>query len=105
VDAFEQLVSEILWMSGFRLRTSVKVELTKEEKRLIGRHSSPRWELDIVGYSARENVLQIVECKSYMDSTGVRATAFDTAATMGPGSTSARELWRSNKNSLRSILR
>ena len=31
----------------------MKVELTKEEKRLIGRHSSPRWELDIVGYSAR----------------------------------------------------
>jgi hypothetical protein len=77
VDAFEQLVSEILWMSGFWVRTSVKVDLTKEEKRLIGRHSSPRWELDIVGYSARENVLQIVECKSYMDSTGVRATAFD----------------------------
>jgi hypothetical protein len=77
VDAFEQLVSEILWMSGFWVRTSVKVELTKEEKRLIGRHSSPRWELDIVGYSARENVLRVVECKSYMDSTGVRATAFD----------------------------
>jgi hypothetical protein len=45
MDAFEQVVSEILWMSGFWVRTSVKVELTKEEKRLIGRHSSPRWEL------------------------------------------------------------
>jgi hypothetical protein len=43
VDAFEQLVNEILWMSGFWVRTSVKVELTKEEKRLIGRHSAPRW--------------------------------------------------------------
>jgi hypothetical protein len=29
VDAFEQLVSEILWMSGFWVRTSVKVKLTK----------------------------------------------------------------------------
>jgi hypothetical protein len=77
VDAFEQLVSEILWMSGFWVRTSVKVELTKEEKRLIGRHSAPRWELDIVGYRARENLLRVVECKSYMDSTGVRASAFD----------------------------
>ncbi len=77
MDAFEQLVSEILWMSGFWVRTSVKVELTKEEKRLIGRHSAPRWELDIVGYSARDNVLRVVECKSYMDSTGVRASAFD----------------------------
>jgi hypothetical protein len=29
MDAFEQVVSEILWMSGFWVRTSVKVELTK----------------------------------------------------------------------------
>lgn len=64
-------------MSGYWVRTSVKVELTKEEKREIGRHSSPRWELDIVGYNARENLLLIVECKSYLDSTGVRASAFD----------------------------
>jgi hypothetical protein len=77
VDAFEQLVSEILWTSGFWVRTSVKVELTKEEKRLIGHHSAPRWELDIVGYNARENLLRVVECKSYMDSTGVRASAFN----------------------------
>lgn len=77
MDAFEQLVSEILWMRGYWVRTSVKVELTKEEKREIGRHSSPRWELDIVGYSAQENSLLIVECKSYFDSVGVRASAFD----------------------------
>lgn len=77
MDAFEQVVSEILWRSGFWVRTSVKVELTKDEKRLIGRHSSPRWELDIVGYSGRDNVLRVVECKSYLDSTGVKACAFD----------------------------
>jgi hypothetical protein len=41
------------------------------------RHSSPRWELDIVAYNARENLLRVVECKSYMDSTGVRASTFD----------------------------
>ena len=77
MDAFEQLVSEILWMDGYWVRTSVKVELTKEEKRLIGRHSSPRWELDIVAYNGRENLLRVVECKSYFDSVGVRASAFD----------------------------
>jgi hypothetical protein len=37
MDAFEQLVSEILWREGYRVRTSVKVELTKEEEREIGR--------------------------------------------------------------------
>ena len=77
MDAFEQLVSEILWMEGYWVRTSVKVELTKEEKRLIGRHSSPRWELDIVAYKGAQNLLRIVECKSYFDSVGVRASAFD----------------------------
>jgi hypothetical protein len=77
LDAFEQLVSEILWMEGYWVRTSVKVELTKEEKRQIGRHSSPRWEIDIVAYNGRDNLLRVVECKSYFDSVGVRASSFD----------------------------
>jgi hypothetical protein len=77
MDAFEQLVSEILWLKGFWVKTSVKVELTKEEKRLIERRSSPRWELDIVAYSGRENVLRVVECKSYLDSFGVQSRGFD----------------------------
>jgi hypothetical protein len=77
MDAFEQLVSEILWMEGYWVRTSVKVDLTKEEKRQIGRPSSPRWELDIVAYSGRHNRLLVVECKSYLDSRGVALRAFD----------------------------
>jgi hypothetical protein len=77
MDAFEQLVSEILWVEGYWVRTSVKVELTKDEKRKIGRPSSPRWELDIVAYSGRDNLLKIIECKSYLDSRGVKLRAFD----------------------------
>jgi hypothetical protein len=77
MDAFEQLVGEILWMEGLWDRTSVKVEITKEEKRLIGRPSSPRWEIDIVAYSGRDNLLYVVECKSYLDSRGVRLCGFD----------------------------
>lgn len=77
MDAFEQVVSEILWMEGYWVRTSVKVDLTKEEKVRIGRPSSPRWELDIVGYSGRDNTLRVVECKSYLDSRGVALRAFD----------------------------
>ncbi|MBB6250114.1 hypothetical protein [Nitrospirillum iridis] len=76
MDAFEQLVGEILRMKGFWVHTSVKVGLTKEEKRLIGRYSAPRWELDVVGYRGSDNVLQIVECKSYLDSIGVQAASF-----------------------------
>ena len=64
-------------MDGYWVRTSVKVDLTKEEKVLIGRPSSPRWELDIVAYRGRDNLLRVVECKSYLDSRGVALRAFD----------------------------
>ncbi len=76
MDAFERLVAEVLWREGYWVRTSVKVELTKEEKRSIGRPSSPRWELDVVAYSARDNRLKIVECKSYLNSPGVTLAPF-----------------------------
>jgi hypothetical protein len=45
MDSFEQVVSEILWMEGHWVRTSVKIDLTKDDKVQIGRPSSPRWEL------------------------------------------------------------
>jgi hypothetical protein len=77
MDAFEQLVSEILWMQGYWVRTSVKVCLTPDEKKAIGRPSCPRWELDVVGYRGGDNVIQVVECKSFLDSVGVRAMDFD----------------------------
>jgi len=77
MDAFEKLVAEILWAEGYWVRTSVRVNLTKEEKVRIGRRSSPRWELDVVGYRGRENVLQVIECKSYLDSRGVTLAALN----------------------------
>lgn len=72
MDSFETLVGSLLEKDGFWVRTSVKVELTAEEKRKIGRHSSPRWEIDLVAYKAKSNELLVVECKSFLDSPGVR---------------------------------
>ncbi len=77
MDSFEQLIGEILWNDGYWVKTSVKVELTKAQKVEIGRPSSPRWELDIIGYQGGMNVLKVIECKSYLDSRGVAASAFD----------------------------
>jgi hypothetical protein len=77
VDAFEKVVAEILWAEGYWVRTSVRVDLTKEQKVRIGRPSSPRWELDVVAYRGRDNLLQVVECKSYLDSGGVSISAFN----------------------------
>jgi hypothetical protein len=76
MDAFETVVASILQRQGYWTLTSVRVDLTKVEKRTIGRHSTPRWELDVVAYRGRDNELRIVECKSFLDSPGVDCTAF-----------------------------
>jgi len=68
MDSFEQVVATILGRNGYWVRTSVKVALTPDEKREIGRPSAPRWELDVVAYSGSRNELLVVECKSYLDS-------------------------------------
>lgn len=77
MNAFEMLVGQLMERDGYWIRSSYKVELTKEEKQAIGRPSSPRWEIDLVGYNPVANVLRIIECKSYLDSTGVRARDFN----------------------------
>jgi hypothetical protein len=77
VDAFETVIASILQRQGFWTMTSLKVELTKAEKVAIGRSSSPRWEIDVVGYSGASNELRVIECKSYLDSYGVHCSAFD----------------------------
>ncbi len=76
MDAFESVVAALLERKGYWTRTSVKVDLTKEEKRQIGRPSSPRWEIDVVAYKGSTNSLLAVECKSYLDSYGVRYSSF-----------------------------
>lgn len=76
MDAFEHIVAAILDREGYWTRKEVKVEITKDEKKQIGRPSSPRWEIDVVGYKAAMNEIWVVECKSYLDSKGVSADAF-----------------------------
>ncbi len=49
----------------------------------INRPSSPRWELDVIAYKPAQNELLIVECKSYLDSPGVRASGFDRRNSQG----------------------
>lgn len=77
MDSFEEVIATLLQRQGYWTMTSLKVELTKAEKRMIGRPSAPRWELDVVGYRGMDNHLRVVECKSYLDSIGVQCAAFD----------------------------
>jgi hypothetical protein len=76
MDSFEQVVASILERKGYWTRTALKVALEPEDKHAIDRPSSPRCELDVVGYSGRDNHLVILECKSFLDSPGVRSGTF-----------------------------
>ena len=71
MDAFESVVAEVLWRDGYWVQNAVKVDLTKDDKSKIKKPSSPRWELDVVGYNGKRKEVLVVECKSYLDSHGV----------------------------------
>lgn len=71
MDAFEALIAMLLRHEGYWVTPSYKVNLTKEEKVLIERASSPRWEIDLLAYKPSTSELLAIECKSYLDSTGV----------------------------------
>ena len=76
MQGFEALIAEILEAEGYWVRRGHKVGLTKEDKQEIGRPSSPRWEIDVLGYRAPENLVLAVECKSYLDSPGVNLAGY-----------------------------
>jgi hypothetical protein len=73
MDAFEQVVSGIFFRDGYWVTQGFKVHLTPEEKVKIGRPTNPRWEIDLVVYKGATGELLAIECKSYLDSTGVTA--------------------------------
>ena len=76
MDSFESLVALLFERDGYWTKTSFKVELTKEDKEKIGLKTTPRWELDILAYKAKDNSLRVIECKSFLDSSGVSMKGF-----------------------------
>lgn len=60
-----------MWAKGYWVRTSVAVNLGKDDKKAIGNPSMPRPEIDVLAYDAARNHLLAIECKSYLDSNGV----------------------------------
>lgn len=71
MDCFENLIALLLRLDGWWTTTSYKVAITKAEKRDIGTHSAPRWEIDVLAYKGSTNEVLAIECKSLIDSTGV----------------------------------
>lgn len=71
MDHFESIVCDLLEAAGHWVRRSFKVDLTREEKRSVGRHSMPRPEIDILAYRQDRDELLVIEAKSFLDSPGV----------------------------------
>ena len=72
MDHFEWIVSKLLEDRGYWTRIGVRVELTKSQKRSIGKPSMPRPEVDVVAFKPKRNELVLFEVKSFLDSPGVK---------------------------------
>ena len=71
MDAFEQIIGQLLEEEKFWVRHSVKVNLTPAEKKLISKPSTPRPEIDIAAIDIKTNTVYLIEIKSFLDSMGV----------------------------------
>jgi hypothetical protein len=71
MDAFEQLIGQLLTEEKYWVQQSVKINLTKEERRLVGKPKMPRAEIDIVALDMAANTIWLLEAKSFLDSSGV----------------------------------
>lgn len=74
MDYFEGIIKTLLEHEGYWVRQSFKINLTKQEKRDIGKHTIPRPEVDILAFKPNENRVIVFEAKSYLDSSGVKLT-------------------------------
>ncbi|KZY75823.1 hypothetical protein A3755_21895 [Oleiphilus sp. HI0085] len=74
MDYFEGIIKTLLEHEGYWVRQSFKVNLTKQEKRDIGKPSIPRPEIDILAFKPGENQVVAFEAKSFLDSPGVKLT-------------------------------
>ncbi|ELE1907205.1 hypothetical protein ACW0FU_002742 [Vibrio vulnificus] len=72
MELFEGIIKTLLEHEGYWVRQSFKVNVTKEEKRAIGKHSIPRPEIDLLAFKPGNNEVLVIEAKSYFDSSGVR---------------------------------
>ncbi len=77
MDSFEGLIRLLLEQEGYWTRQSHKVNLSKAEKREIGKPSMPRPEIDVIGYKPSANKIIAMEVKSYLDSNGVPHSELD----------------------------
>ena len=74
MDHFESIIATLLEAEGYWVRRSFKINVTKEEKRQVGKHSIPRPEIDLLAFKFSVNEVLALETKSFLNSRGVKLT-------------------------------
>ena len=77
MDYFEGIIKTLLEHEGYWVRQSFKVNVTKQEKRDIGKHSIPRPEIDLLAFKHKENTIIALEVKSLLDSLGIKISELE----------------------------
>lgn len=72
MDHFEGIIATLLEGDHYWVRRSFKIDVTREEKRLVGKHSIPRPEIDLLALNYAKNEVIAFEVKSFLNSPGVR---------------------------------
>jgi hypothetical protein len=72
MDHFESIIATLLEDEHYWVRRSFKIDVTREEKRQVGKHSIPRPEIDLLALGFSRNEVIAFEVKSFLDSPGVR---------------------------------
>jgi len=83
MDCFEMILKVLLESEGYWVRHSFKVMLSKNDKKLIGRPTMPRPEIDLLAFDFRKNTVIAIEAKSFLDSTGVKFEELKTQTSKG----------------------
>ena len=71
MESFESIIRKLLESENYWTKQSYRVELTIEEKRLLGKPTMPRIELDLIAYQPEKDELLVLEVKSFLDTKGV----------------------------------
>jgi hypothetical protein len=72
MDHFESVIHTLLEAEGYWVRAAYRVDLTKDQKRDLGKPSIPRPEIDLLALHVQRNEVLALEVKSYLDSPGVK---------------------------------
>jgi hypothetical protein len=80
MDAFELIARKYFERNNYWTRIGYRLDLKRlsaSERSTIVKKSDPRPEIDLVAFKPEDNQLLLIECKSFLDSSGVDDFSFE----------------------------